>query len=124
MAIVADYKHLSDKSIDLKVASSEIAGNMRHTFEFNLTETPVTGEGALIAWNMRREYNYPVSYKVEVNGAYAARYTANETDWHAVHENIPSNSIHAGENTVTFEVTSGAGIVSIGDVTLWYRKNI
>ncbi|MEM9163017.1 MAG: hypothetical protein AAGC54_08105 [Cyanobacteria bacterium P01_F01_bin.4] len=124
MAIVADYKHISDKSIDLKVASSEIAGTMIHTFEFHLAEDPVSGEGALIAWNMRRELADSVNYKVEVNGSYAARYTANETDWHAVHENIPSNSIHTGENTVTFEVTSGAGIVSIGDVTLWYRKSI
>lgn len=124
MAIVADYKHISDRSIDLKVASSEIAGRMIHTFEFNLAEDPVSGEGALIAWNMRRELQDSVNYKVEVNGSYAARYTANETDWHAVHENIPSNSIHQGENTVTFEVTSGAGIVSIGDVTLWYRKSV
>ncbi|MEM8809133.1 MAG: hypothetical protein AAGF01_24195, partial [Cyanobacteria bacterium P01_G01_bin.38] len=72
MAIVADYKHISDRSIDLKVASSEIAGRMIHTFEFNLAEDPVSGEGALIAWNMRRELQDSVNYKVEVNGSYAA----------------------------------------------------
>jgi hypothetical protein len=63
---------------------------------------------------------------VRVNNAFVASYFITDNEWRAVQEVIPTNTIQQGNNTVEFRVIRGSslGRLSIGDVTLWYRKNV
>jgi hypothetical protein len=117
-AKVADFEQFSDVSFDLR-----LGGDIDKTLTKNLDATPYSGEGALLMWNVRREGSGSVSYEVKVNNGSIATYTVNQGDWSSVHEAMPTSSIHLGDNTVEFRVTTGTGTLSIGDVILFYRQD-
>jgi hypothetical protein len=118
MATVADFAQFSDTSFDLR-----LGGDIDKTLTRDLENTPRSGEGALLMWNVRREGSGSVSYEVKVNNASAATYTVTQGDWTAVHEALSTDSVHLGSNTVEFRVTAGTGTLSIGDVVLFYRQD-
>jgi hypothetical protein len=119
MPTVADFANFSDESFDLR-----IGGDVDRTLEKNISSAPAGGEGALLTWNVRREGTGNVTYTVKVNDAQLPTYTVTLADWSAVQEVIRTPDIRSGRNTVEFRVTGGAGILSVGDVTLFYRKNV
>jgi hypothetical protein len=119
MTRVANYAQLSDVSFDLR-----LGGDIDRRLEQNITDAPVSGEGALLTWNVRREGVGSVTYQVKVNDAVAATYTVTSGDWSAVQEAMGTDSIQLGDNTVDFVVTGGDGTLSIGDVMLWYRVEV
>lgn len=119
MAKVADYAQLADVSFDLR-----LGGDIDRTLEQNIADEPATGEGALLTWNVRREGAGSVTYDVRVNGITITTHTVTVADWSAVQEAMGTDTIHQGDNTVDFVVTAGTGTLSIGDVMLWYRKEV
>lgn len=119
MARVADYAQLSDVSFDLR-----LGGDIDRTLEQHIADVPASGEGVLLAWNVRREGVGSVTYELRVNGTQAATYTVSGADWSTVQEAMGTDTIHQGDNTVEFRVTAGTGTLSIGDVMLWYRKDV
>lgn len=118
-ARVADYAQLSDVSFDLR-----LGGDIDRTLEQHIADEPASGEGVLLTWNVRREGVGSVTYEVQVNGVQAATYMVNLADWSAVQEAMGTDTIRQGDNTVEFRVTAGTGTLFIGDVILWYRKDI
>ena len=119
MPRVADFVTFSDKPFDLQLGS-----DIDETLTEIIEEQPQSGEGGLLTWNVRREGSGSVSYQIRVNNDNQTSYTVSETNWHSVQEVISTSDLKQGENTVEFIVTSGTGRLSIGDVTLFYRKNI
>lgn len=120
MPTVADFAQFSDRSRDLRVG-----GDIDVTFERNIS-APVSGEGALLTWNIRREGLGSVTYMVRVNGTeiFNNPQTVNLIDWVSVQEVLDTEIIRQGNNTVEFRVTDGTGTLSFADVVLFYRKNI
>ena len=122
MPRAADFVTFSDFSFDL---GGGVGADIDRTLHETIDETPQFGEGGLLTWNVRREGSGSVSYDVFVNGgSRQVGYTVSEQDWHSVQEVISTGKINEGANSVEFRVTGGSGRLSIGDVTLWYRKNV
>jgi hypothetical protein len=119
MPIAADFVTFSDFSFDLSIGQ-----DIDRTLSENIPEAPRSGEGALLTWNVRREGSGSVQYEVVVNNGSAQSFSVSGTDWHSLQEVIGTGRIQQGNNTVTYRVTGGNGRLSIGDVTLWYRKNV
>ena len=122
MPVAADFVTFSDGSFDL---GGGVGADIDRTLTENIGEAPRSGEGGLLTWNVRREGSGSVSYDVILNGgSRQAGYTVSETNWHSVQEVVSTGKINQGGNAVEFRVTGGSGRLSIGDVTLWYRKNV
>jgi hypothetical protein len=119
MARIANFAQFSDTSFDLGVG-----GDIDRTLTRTIESPPVSGEGALLTWNVRREGSGSVTYEVKVNDVLVAAFTVTLGDWSAVQEALSSSNIHVGSNTVEFRVTDGTGILSIGDVVLFFREDI
>ena len=117
MPTVADFTNFSDTSFDLQLGANNILTS-------NIPDRPQSGEGALLTWNVRREGAGSVSYLIRVNNNDQTSYTVSETNWHSVQEVVSTGDLELGDNTVEFLVTDGTGRLSIGDVTLFYRKNV
>lgn len=120
---VADYEFFNDVSFGLK-----IGGDIDRTLSANIENAPKPGEGAILMWKHWRTGSGPVSYQVLVNGTEVfaptiSGDTASE-NFTFLHENISTNTIKAGENSIEFRVTSGTGTVRISDVVIFYRRDL
>jgi len=118
MAIACDLVQFTDNAIDLR-----IGGDLDRTLSRNLS-TPVSGEGALLTWNVRREGVGSVTYLVRVNGNESGPYSVTLADWSAVQEALDTSNIKAGNNTIEFQLTGGTATLSFSDVVLFYRKSV
>jgi hypothetical protein len=118
MATAVDFARFSDDAIDLS-----LSGNIDRTLSRNLS-IPVSGEGALLTWNVRREGVGSVTYLVRVNGNESGPYSVTLADWSAVQEALDTSNIKAGNNTIEFQLTGGTATLSFGDVVLFYRKSV
>ena len=121
MATASDFVVFRDQSFDL---SDQQGADSDRDLDNIIDDDPISGEGGLLTWNVRREGNGSVDYEIEINGTFVNRYTVSERNWHSVQERFPTGSIQQGENTVRYHVTGGDGTLSVGDVVLFYRKNI
>ncbi|WP_156820156.1 hypothetical protein [Synechococcus sp. PCC 7336] len=127
MPVAADFVTLLDTT---SILSSIYPGDSDSvTFVENISEAPQLGEGGLLTWNALRQADFDivegnVTYQVRVNGNYVVGHTERVTDWHAVQEIIPTNTIIQGNNNVEFRVISPNGRLFISDIVLWYRKNV
>ena len=118
MSNAVDLVRFSDNAIDLSIGGTAV-----QSFTNNIS-TPVSGEGALLTWNVRREGIGSVTYVLRVNGNESGPYTVTLADWSAVQEALDTINIKAGNNTVEFRVTGGTATLSLGDVMLFYRKSV
>ena len=119
MTRVANFGMLSDQSFDLKIGD-----DIDKTLSENITGTPVSGSGAFLMWNVRREGTGTVKYEVKLNDQNPNKYVVDLKDWSSVHEAFNTSSIKQGTNKVEFKVTGGSGTLSIGDVVLFYREDV
>ena len=117
MSTVVDFANFSDVFFDLKLGSNYVITK-------RIPDQLQSKTGGLLSWNVRRESVSSIQYSIIINNKDQTSYTVFETDWHSVQESIYTNDLKQGENTVEFLIICGSGTLSIGDITLLYRKNI
>jgi hypothetical protein len=119
---VADFAQLADVSFDIEAGPFPL--RILHQY---IEDAPKSGEGALLTWNVRREGIGRVTYDVRVNALPIRTHTITEKDWTLTQEAIHTDQIGEGINMIEFrmtEPTDPGGILSIGDVILFYRKEV
>lgn len=117
MPVVANYELFTDNNVLLTASNSE------ETFDQQIGNTPVMGEGAVLMWKARVEGGNAVRYRVIVNTDRVIDETLSEENRTSLHEVLETDSIHAGHNSVRFVRLSGASI-RISDVLILYRHNV
>ena len=119
MPVVANYESFQDPSFALR-----IGGDIDRTLTQEIQNTPAFGEGAVLMWKAWRTGSGSVTYKVFVNDEPVSNPTVSQADFTSLHENLGTNLISKGNNSVRFRVESGTGTLRIGDVNILYRHNI
>jgi len=119
MTTVATYHQLLDTEIDLRIGA-----DTDRTFTQSVAEAPVSGEGVVVTWVVRRKAAGSVTYTVVLNGTLLNTYTVTSADKVTVTETTSTSNANAGDNEIVFTVTGGTGTLGLGDVLLWTRVNV
>ena len=119
MTTVATYHQLLDVEIDLAIGD-----DIDRTFTQNVPVAPVSGEGVVVTWVVRRKATGSVTYTVELNGTLLNTYTVTSADKVTVTETTSTSIAKQGDNELVFTVTGGTGTLGLGDVLLWTRVNV
>ena len=119
MPAVATFYQLLDSEIELR-----IGGDIDRAVRQFVADPAASGEGAVLAWMVRRKSTGSVTYTVTLNGNLLNTYTLDSADRFAVHETTGSDDINQGDNDVVFRVTGGTGTLGLSDVVLWHRVDV
>ncbi len=116
MPRIADYTVLIDNSFSLS-----LAGSITRNFDFTLPADTQLDNAVLFFMVETGPAN--VQFSVAVNGAVQAVLTYNDRELHSAHE-VVDGLLPVGINTVTFTVLAGGGTAEIGDVVLFFQRDI
>lgn len=122
MPRVADFTVLTDarRSIgrDVVIPSFEV--------KFDLDQ-PHAGSQSILMFNIDLVSANGFGLKVTVNGQDVFTATWSGGEFFSIHEVLPQNLLKTSGNTIVFSATSsssGSGSARIGDVVIWYQRDI
>lgn len=133
MTVLADYFVLSDVKFSLATTTPvpftfTLPANFIDTFPTPGPGDPPRHQPVLsFVLDTGNSTNLVFNITTTPNGGstttqFTATYNANV--YHTVHEAINLNGLEAGVNEIAFARVSGTGTLEIGDVVLWYKRNL
>ncbi len=121
MPVVADYKVIDDGKSTLKCPHGT------KSYEFSLPGLVKSSPGILMfvciaTGNTGAMGN--IAFEMHVNGTNQLTYGFGAFETMTLHEVIPASSLNLSPNQLFVKVLAGDGQLQIGDVVLWYHRNI
>jgi hypothetical protein len=116
---VANYILFTDAAFELQAGA-----DINRTLTRNIEDVPVSGQGALLTWNVKRVGTGNVTYTVHLNGSLINTHTVTLGERRAMQEATGTENVRQGENNVVFEVTDGTGILNVSSVMCFYRQEV
>lgn len=124
MSRIADYAVISDSRFTLQTAG---AGDTDKDFDFGLESGAHLGSRAVLLFDLFvDDSSSSLKFEVKINGSVQMTRTYSSFRSNTMHEVVDANVLKSGANAnnIEFRIASGTGRLEIGDVVLFYQRDV